>query len=550
VKGLGIDPGTRAVRLLEVRGKKGVYRVTRFVEWPREEGDDATASLGDALSSARIPAKGARVGVGGREVIVRYLQVPPMPEWQLRSLLKLEVESMTSQPGEGLAADYNLLPAPTGLSGEDTVLLALARTQTLERALAAAKGSRVGIGAFTPVSIAIYNAFLRCGPEVTGTTLLAHLGSENVEVALVKGTDLLFARNLAGGGRAFTEGIASRIGVPASKAERLKVEFANVDPAAKDRYASSHEERVSHAALGACGPLLTLLQSVPMLARTQAKLSEAKFERVLLSGGGARLRGLAPYLASSLGVPVEPFDPFEAVDLSALPEEEAQALDAARLEAVPALGLALLAADSELYSLEILPESLRRRREFARKTSWLVAAGALALVVLVGDGVVTSSRASRLEGRAAGLRTRNTQRDRAHRETEEDLAAEAVVVRRARLLEERMAGGSGLLRTLSLLQRHLPEDLWVTKLAIESKADPALETGEAPKPIVVLEGRGREGVAGIEGAFRQFTQALDAEVPKLQERGGTVADRRETGTAFQFRIEMNFLPEPAPEPAR
>jgi type IV pilus assembly protein PilM len=537
VIGIGVDAGTKAVRIVEVRGKAGVFRVTRFLERPRKAGASAGETLREAAEEGKLRGKGARVGLTGRDVIYRYLQVPPVPEWQLRNLMKIEVGSLAAQPGGEVAADFNLLPVPRGLGGEDTVLLAVARSAALEELLGALGKSPLKLGSFAPNALALYAAYLH-GGDPKGWTLLANLGDENTDVALANGTDLAFARNLAGGGKAFTDAIAQRFNVSAERAERLKVELGNVDPGAKDRYASSQEEKVSHAALSAAGQVHALLQSVPMLARTQAKVAEAKIERVLLSGGGGRLRGLSEYLAASLGVPVAPFDPFGALDVSGLPAGEDAALEASGPAAACALGLALLGADPTAYSLEILPESVRRRRAFARGGAFAIASGVLAGAFLVGDFALTWKDASKYEGNAKVLVAQGKAREKANADAEAVLAETEALGKKGRILEERAQAGAGLVRAHALLQRHLPADLWVTRVALDRKAEAGLKTGEDPRPIVLVEGQGREGASGIEGTFGQFAEALGAEKVSVVTRGAG----RVKG-AFQFSVELNLFPE-------
>lgn len=541
--GIGIDIGTKGVRILEVRGKGGVFRVTRFAETPRAPGSRGPEALSQAVEGARLKGKGARVGLTGRDLIFRYLQVPPVPEWQLRNLMKIEVEGLSGQPGGEVAADFNLLPVPRGLGGEDTVLLVVARSASLEEILAAIGKSGLGAGSFTPNALALYAAYLHGGAEPKGWTLLANLGDENTDVALVNGAELAFARNLAGGGSAFTKAIADRFNVSPEKAERLKVELGTVDPGAKDRYASSQEEKVSHAAQAAAGQIHELLKSVPMLARTQAKLAEAKIERVLLCGGGAKLRGLPEYLTASLSVPVETFAPLEAFDASGLPGEEAAALEASGPAAVCALGLALLGATPEAYSLEILPESVRKRREFARGGAFAVAAAALAGIFLVGDFVFTWKQSSTKVGDAERLVSEGRRREKANADTEEVLAQAEALSKKGRILEDRAQAGAGLVRAHALLQRHLPPDLWLTKIALERKADPVLKTGDEPRPIVVVEGQGREGAAGIEGTFGLLAQALEGEKVAVKSVAGRGRGSGPGGSAFQFTLELNLFPE-------
>src|SRR6185295_17590575 len=105
----------------------------------------------------------ARVGLTGRDVNIRYTRVPRVPDWQLRNLMRFEVEEIGDQSGSGVASDFNLLPALPEVEGEDVVLLAMAREGLLDAHAAGVRAVGGSVEAFTPNAIALYNAFLRYG---------------------------------------------------------------------------------------------------------------------------------------------------------------------------------------------------------------------------------------------------------------------------------------------------------------------------------------------------------------------------------------------------
>jgi thiamine pyrophosphate-dependent acetolactate synthase large subunit-like protein len=108
----------------------------------------------------------------------------------LAQLVDRGIPYVTSPMGRGVIPD------------DHPMFMNSARSAALESVLEAAKGTRLRIGSFVPNAIALYAAYLHAAPEAKGWTLVANVGAENTDVALVSGTDLSFARNLAGGGRA------------------------------------------------------------------------------------------------------------------------------------------------------------------------------------------------------------------------------------------------------------------------------------------------------------------------------------------------------------
>src|SRR5690349_16707399 len=177
-----VDLGSHSAKILVAQAGKHGVKLLRFAGLPR--GEDAPVSLREAA----IPLAGVVCGLAGRDMTLRYSQVPPTPDWQLRNLMDLEIQDLAQQSGGSLSADYNLLPTQDPEAGVDTVLLALAKDEALDRLQDEVKAAGGSVAAFVPNCTALYNAFLKCGPvEADAVVCLANIGHETIDLALVKG---------------------------------------------------------------------------------------------------------------------------------------------------------------------------------------------------------------------------------------------------------------------------------------------------------------------------------------------------------------------------
>ncbi|MBK9384113.1 MAG: pilus assembly protein PilM [Planctomycetes bacterium] len=480
----GIDVGTTAVRIVQGYDKKGVFTLSGFVSSPRQ-GEPATEALIAALDGARVKPAAARIGVTGRDAMFRYLQIPDTGDAQLKKFVDFEVSELNEQSGGDIVGGFNLLHPPS-LSDELTVGIALTKASLLEELASELKAStKLRAKGFSPNAVALFDAWLRTDPEGGSTVLIASIGEENTDVAIANGTDLYFARNLSGGARFFVEALREKLRVTREEAIALLRDQADLDPAKKGSYASPKAEKVTQALLGPAGQLNSLLQSAQMFARTQAKISELKVDRILLCGGGARTGGLCPYLATTTGLPVELFDPFDDIDLSELPDELFEALEGQRLEAVVALGHALAEADPKLYQLEIVPPSLARRRNLLQRTSFLVAAGVLALAYLI----LAYDRASETRGileryqkthgaRVSALLAADQQATRAAESFSE-------LWGRSARIEPWLQASPALLAALETVQSVLPEDFTIERVQL-ARASASAGSGIDGRPIVQI----------------------------------------------------------------
>ena len=531
----GIDIGARTAKYLRGEVKGNTFIVRDFA---------VTTHRAKSVAAAWEEAPGfkptaARVGLTGRDVNIRYTRVPRLPDWQLRKLMRFEVDEVGGQSGAEVASDFNVLPEMPEIEGEDVVLLAMARESMLEehaQGLASQGGS---LDAFAPNALALYNAWLHYGVVMEDTVLVANLGHENLDVILARGTDLVFARNLTGGSKLFDDAIVLRFSVGPERAEEIKIEMVDLTPGAS--FDDPSAEKASRAVLGAGGQVLSLLQSAIVFCKSQVKLAGLKVDRVQLCGGGAALRGLDRYLSAAMGVPVEIFDPFRVVDLGKLAPEAAEALEDHRLEAVCALGLATMGSDPDAYSVEILPAREKRKREFVGGTLFLIAAAVLASLY-IGWKAVKSSEAlgvANAEAVTQGARLRKARN--ADTSTRTLLAENAELAALVTELQTMAGSGEQAARALGALEGSLSQDFWLTEMVGAWGADPELgvERG-AERPLLHFAGRTREGTESVSLQFQEFVEGVRDALP------GAVMKESMAPSGRNFEVDLTLLAPPAP----
>ncbi|MBP8299456.1 MAG: pilus assembly protein PilM [Planctomycetes bacterium] len=531
-KATAVDLGSHSAKVLIAEAGKHGVKVVRFAGLPRGEGEAAVS-----LRQAGIPLAASLCGLSGRDMTLRYSQVPPTPDWQLRNLMDLEIQDLAQQSGGTLSADYNLLPAQDPEAGVETVLLALAKDEALERLQGEITSGGGSVAAFVPNCTALYNAYLKCGPvEADAVVCLANIGHETIDIALVKGTDLLIARNLSGGTKVLDDAIGASFNVSGRKAEALKKDLLDLDPQSRGRYASGQAEKVTMAAGGAAQSISAAIQSSLSFCKMQTKIADLRLDKVLLSGGGARLRGLRGMLREALRCPIELFDPFANLDLSALPAADAEQLQAMRHEAVVALGLAVGRLDDTLYSLEILPEAVKKRLRFQQRTVWNILAGAIAVGVLALVAVDAKKSVETAQMRTSALRRESSSITQTHQTATE--AIEANKVERAIVdhLATQALPGNGLLRTMRAVGKYLPPELWITKIDVGGVG----QGSQKKRPVVKIEGGGKE-VNGV-NASRVFQEDFYSPLRRELEQSGAKVTVEPTPKAdsIQFKITVEF----------
>lgn len=516
-----IDVGSTTAVAVQGRLEKGSFQLTGFAVAKNPGG-----TLESGWGAIELPFKPGpvRVALSGKELNVRYTRVPSVPDWQLRRLMHFEVAEVGDTSGTEVASDFNLLPTPPEADGEDIVLLAMARTSLLDEHRAGLVAGGFTLECYTPAAIGLYNAYLRHGVVQDDTVLLANIGHESVDVVIMRGPDLVFARNQSGGARLFVEAISQQLGVKGEQAARLVREFADLRPGAM--HATPNHEKVSRACSAAAGQLVSLLQSSVLFCKTQVKLSTLKLDRVLICGGASSMEGLSDALAAGLSVPVQRFDPWPLVDSSALSPSESDALTEYGAEAVVALGLATMATDKDAYGLEILPPDLARKREFFGRKIWLIAAGIIAAAYLGFFVQQATSQADELKKTERSLRSQVSSKQRTDSQTRDLLALNEVLSRDALDLQRIVGTGEQMARTLEFLGTKMPPDFWITRMEGRWGVDEELSIGDnVPRPLVLLKGALRQGTQAPIGQYQDMVENLSAALPGVQSNASFDRDR-------------------------
>src|SRR6266480_834552 len=136
---------------------------------------------------------------------------------------------------------------------------------------------------------------------------ICEIGAGTTEVAVISRSGIVAAQSIAVGGRALDRAIAERLGVGELQAEELKVAIGSAIPMDNPLVRSIGDVEVSSndiagAVAGPLGAIAAVIATV--LSETPLGLAADLRKRgLVLSGGGAQLRGLAEFVARSTGVP-------------------------------------------------------------------------------------------------------------------------------------------------------------------------------------------------------------------------------------------------------
>jgi len=253
------------------------------------------------LVSAGVKQKRAVVAVGGRDVIVKKIQVDRMNQADAYDVVRWEAQQYVPFDIEGVELDFQVLdPDGTGLQMD--VLLVAAKRELVETKLNLLGEAGLDAGVVDVDAFALHNAFeLNYPAEQEGITALINIGHEVTNVNVVQDGVPLLTRDLSIGTRKFREDLQRERGIPAEDAERMLQGYERTP----ELEACVHN-RGDEIAVG--------VERAAAFLQTSSR--DARIRRVFCSGGGSRVPGLADVMADRLRIPVELANPLQGLEVS------------------------------------------------------------------------------------------------------------------------------------------------------------------------------------------------------------------------------------------
>jgi len=330
----GLDIGTSAIKVVQLRQTGHGYALVALGSAPLRpnaitdgsirEPATVVEAIREAVARAGVTAREVTIGVAGRELMTKKVQLPEVPAKEMRDAVELEAEHHIPFAFEDVFLDYHVAGRHDGVM--DLVLVAVKKSKVNEYVAVVEEAGLVP--AVVDVDgFALANQFELNHPDDTREAIaLIDVGAAVMKTNVVRGGAPLFARDIPFGGHQYTQAIADRLRTNVEHAERAKVGEATE---LKWEALVPALESVSRDLA------LEVRRTFDYFGSTS---ESERIGRVVMSGGAARLRGLTEYLSSAWSIPVEVARPLERIDVD---PDLADEVTAAGPTLAVAVGLAL-----------------------------------------------------------------------------------------------------------------------------------------------------------------------------------------------------------------
>ncbi|MDH3207420.1 MAG: type IV pilus assembly protein PilM [Gemmatimonadota bacterium] len=334
---VGLDIGSGFVKVVEVDHSGDQPEVVRVAMRPLLPDAIVEGEIMDyGLVSEAVQGlfqdlgmKGTDVvtAIGGHDVIIKKIEMDRMKESDAREVIRWEAEQHVPFDIKSVELDFQILD-PDGPGSQMQVLLVAAKRELVDNKVGLLQDAGVNPVIIDIDAFALHNAFQHNYPDSSdGIIALVNVGHETTNVNILEDGIPILTRDIPFGSRKIREDLQRERGLTAEQAEDVVQARETVHDL--ESFVESSADEVAVGIERASAFLMT-------------REDGDSVGRIFLSGGGARIPGMAETLGRRMNVATELVNSFERVPVQSAAAGDISIEEAAPMLLLP-LGLALRA---------------------------------------------------------------------------------------------------------------------------------------------------------------------------------------------------------------
>lgn len=330
-----LDIGTNAVRVVQLAQSGNAWTLQHFGYAPVDEKTTAGSSpesmrrLGEVIMTAvgqsGIRTKNVVIGLPSSKTFTTVIEVPTMPEAELRSTIKYQVDQYIPMAAADAKVDWVLL----GQSLHDTkqleVLLASTANAYAEERLEFIESLGLNVIAAEPEQLAMVRSLLPQG--VGDARLIIDMGETSTNLAITFNDAPRLVRTIPTGVRSLVKAAVQNLNVQEDQARQFILKFG----LAPDRLEGQVYRAIESTLDNFAGELTKSIKFF------QTRYPNTPLGGIMLSGYAAVVPQFGEYVAAKVSVPTSLANPWQRVRVS---QTDQQQLMSVASEFATVIGLA------------------------------------------------------------------------------------------------------------------------------------------------------------------------------------------------------------------
>lgn len=299
----GLDIGTSAIRVVELRGAGPVKSLVRYGQLPidpklatsesKADQQKLAQTIRSLLTQAQITTKNVAVGVPSQKVFTAVFDIDRLAPEELAKTIQYQSDSMIPTPVSESKIDWVLLGDSPKDKTKVEILLTSVTNEFVEARLDMLESIGLNVIAFEPDNIAVTRAML--ATDAALPQMVLDIGRQSTDIVISMNGAPRLTRSIPTGVDAILRAAAQNLNVDIRQAEQFVFKFG----LSKDKL----EGQIYQAIIGTIDTLASEIdKSIKFFV---ARYPEAKLERIVMTGGASILPEFPLYIANKFGISVE-----------------------------------------------------------------------------------------------------------------------------------------------------------------------------------------------------------------------------------------------------
>jgi type IV pilus assembly protein PilM len=299
----GLDIGTTAIRLVQLRGSGPVKSLVRYALVPVDTKivlSDAKADqqkianiIKELVGQAKVTTSNVAVGLPASRVFTTVVDVDRLNHSELGKSIYYQADTLIPTPLDESKIDWALLGDSPVDANKLEVLLSSVPNQFIESRLDMLEGIGLNVVAFEPDQIALARAVVAA--DAPGPQMVIDMGAMSTDLVIAFGGGPRLTRSIPTGTDSVLKAAIQNLNIDEKQAEQFVYKFG----LGKDKL----EGQIYNAIIGTVDVLVSEIEK--SIKFYQTRYAQNPIEKILVTGGASSLPEFPLYLANKFGINVE-----------------------------------------------------------------------------------------------------------------------------------------------------------------------------------------------------------------------------------------------------
>lgn len=299
----GLDIGTTAIRLVQLRGSGPNKALLKYAYAPVDtkvamsdsKGDQQKLAqiITDLVAKSQLSTRNVAVGLSSQRVFTTVVDTERLPKNELSKAIRYQADSIIPTPIDESKIDWELLGDSPQDKTKVEILLSSVTNSYVEKQLDMLESTGLNVIAFEPDTVALSRALIAVDAQVPQMVL--DIGSKSTDLVISMFGAPRLTRSIPTGTEAIVRAAMQNLNIDEKQADQFVFKFG----LSKEKL----DGQIHEAIIGTVDNLVGEIEK--SIKFFQSRYTDAKLERIIVTGGASVLPEFPNYLASKFNVQIE-----------------------------------------------------------------------------------------------------------------------------------------------------------------------------------------------------------------------------------------------------